>query len=76
MKTRSQRCGGGDDGTRSVRRREDERVRDGLEVLARRVPEVEAGNAYGVALAAEHALAERVAERAGLVHFRRTEDAP
>ena len=57
--------GRGDDGARPVRRREDERRPDGLEVLARRVPEVEPGNADGVPLAAEHALAERLAQRCG-----------
>ena len=41
--------------------------RYGLHVLARRVAEVEAGDANGVPLAAEDALAERVTQRAGLL---------
>ena len=46
---------------------------DRLEVLARRVPEVESGDANGVPLAAEDALAERVAQRARLLHLGRAE---
>ena len=44
-----------------------------LEVLARRVPEVEARDAHGVPLAAEDALAELVAQRTRLLHLGRAE---
>ena len=46
---------------------------DRLEVLARRVPEVEAGDPHGVPLAAEDALAERLAQRARLLDVGRAE---
>ncbi len=62
---------GGHDGPSAVRGREDERRAGGLDVLARRVSEIEARDANRVALAAENALAERVAERARLLDLGR-----
>ena len=55
-RTRSQRCRRGDDCTRSVRGREDQRLARGLEVLARRVSEIEARDPHRVPLTAQHAL--------------------
>ena len=48
----------GHDRTRAVRRREDERRAGGLDVLTRRVAEIEAGDPDRVALAPEDALSE------------------
>ena len=45
-----------------------------LEVLARRVPEVEAGDAHGVPLASEDAVAEPFPERPSLLDVGRAED--
>ena len=61
---------GRDDSARPIRRREDQRFACRHEVLARRVPEVESGDANGLALASEDSLAEGPAERASLLHLR------
>ena len=67
----ARRCG--DHSACSIGGREDQRLTERLDVLPRRVPEVEPGNANRVTLAAENALAEGVAQRSRLVHLGRTE---
>ena len=68
--------GGGEQEPRPVRRRQDERLRRGLDELARRVAEVEAVDPHGLALAAEDGAALGLRDRARLVDLGAAEDAP